>query len=206
MTASKKTERPARERAKVSCAEHLLPVSLIEGEVAADFENFRHACHADLKPKGITESIWVDDFIQYEWEVLRLRRMRSSILQSSRQDALYHLLHSLMPYSEMDSRERKQLAYEWSMGDADAVELVNSIMEAHDLSSDAIIAEAFKNRLDTLEKIDRLIENCSRRRDAALRNLEKRRDDLAARARNLSSNVSEAAYVEVDEEPSETGD
>ncbi len=51
--------------------------------------------------------------------------------------------------------------------------------------------------MDTLEKLDRLIENCSRRRDAALRNLEKRRDELAARMRNLSSSVSDGAFVEV---------
>ena len=48
-----------------------------------------------------------------------------------------------------------------------------------------------------LRVLDRLIENCSRRRDAALRNLEKRRDELATRMRNLSSNVSDGAFVEV---------
>ena len=178
-----------------SCAIASLP--LLDGEPVADFENFQNACHADLKPKGITESIWVDDFIQYEWEILRLRRMRISILQSSRQDALDRLLNSLIPYDLMGRVAREHLAFNWSINDPDSVEEVNSILEAHGLSSDAVIAEAFKNQMDTLEKLDRLIENCSRRRDAALRNLEKRRDELAARMRNLSSSVSDGAFVEV---------
>ena len=197
MSSSAKSIKPISKDAAISASECLPSLPLIDGETDVDFDAFRHACHADIKPKGITESIWVDDFIQYEWEILRLRRMRISILQSSRQDALCRLLHSLIPHDEMRRGEREKLAYGLSIQEADTIDHVNSILEAHGLSSDAIIAEAFKNRMDTLEKLDRLIENCSRRRDAALRNLEKRRDELAARMRNLSSSVSDGAFVEV---------
>ena len=77
----------------------LASLPLLDGELIADYENFQIACYSDLKPKGMIENIWVDDFIQYEWEIIRLRRMRVSIIQSSRQDALSRLLQSIFPYS-----------------------------------------------------------------------------------------------------------
>lgn len=187
----------------VEGAETLPRVPLIDGELSSDYENFQIACYSDLKPKGMIENIWIDDFIQYEWEIIRLRRMRSSILQSSRQNALSQLLHSIFPYQEMKSDEREHLAFHWSTGQTDAVERIETILKAHDLSSDAIISEAFKTHIDTFEKIDRLIENCTRRRDAAIRNLDKRRDDLAARMRKLASTVSDATFVDVDEKHTE---
>ena len=158
---------------------------------------------SDLKPKGMIENIWVDDSIQYEWEIIRFRRMRVSILQLSRQDALIRLLLSIFLYYEMERDERERLAFNWSTGQADAVKRVDAILKAHDLSSDAIISEAFKIHIDTFDKIDRLIENCTRRRDAAIRNLDKRRDDLAARMRKLASTVSDATFVDVDEKRTE---
>ena len=69
---------------------------------------------SDLKPKGMIENIWVDDSIQYEWEIIRFRRMRVSMLQLSRQDALSRLLQSIFPYNVFGRDERERLAFNWS--------------------------------------------------------------------------------------------
>ena len=92
----------------------LASLPLLDGELIADYENFQIACYSDLKPKGMIENIWVDDFIQYEWEIIRLRRMRVSILQLSRQDALSRLLQSIFPYNVFGRDERERLAFNWS--------------------------------------------------------------------------------------------
>jgi len=197
------TKKQASDTREITLPSALTSLPLLDGELSADYENFQIACYSDLKPKGMIENIWVDDFIQYEWEIIRLRRMRVSILQSSRQDALSRLLQSIFPYNEMNRDERKSLAFDWSTGQTDAVERIDTILKAHDLSSDAIISEAFKTHIDTFDKIDRLIENCTRRRDAAIRDLDKRRDDLAARMRKLASTVSDATFVDVDEKRTE---
>lgn len=192
------TKKQASDTREITLPSALTSLPLLDGEISADYENFQIACYSDLKPKGMIENIWVDDFVQYEWEIIRLRRMRTLILQSSRQNALSRLLDSLVPYYEIKLLPRKQLAYGWSTNDPNAVERVNSILKAHDLSLEAIISEAFKIHIDTFDKIDRLIENCTRRRNAAIRNLDKRRDDLAARMRKLASTVSDTTFVDVD--------
>ena len=60
------------------------------------------------------------------------------------------------------------------------------------------MAKAVENCLPVLERIDKLVNAYDYRRDAALRELEKRRDLLAKRARDFANSmVPDAEVVEV---------
>jgi hypothetical protein len=59
------------------------------------------------------------------------------------------------------------------------------------------MALAITIKLGDLERIDKLIASYNTRRDAALRELEKRRDILARRAREFTENTIIDAEVEI---------
>lgn len=165
---------------------------LIDGESGHDFQAFQEACLRDIAPKGALEKIWAQDVIGYSWDVLRLRRLKVEVLRAGRKHAVakllgqYRLRKSALDNSIFIVDEDYNTALEWEAGEPDAVKKVRRVMERYGLGPDAIMAIALQENLDTIEQIDRLIDAAEFRRNAILRDLEKRRDLLARRARQVT--------------------
>ena len=168
----------------------LLPtMPLIDGEEEADFHAFRAKCLAASSPKDAIEEVWVVDFISYAWEANRLRRMKTAIIQSARRKAVEDIVFeygegSIFPEHQnlFDRRDTSQrIALTWSQGENDHVDYIASLLEAHGLSLDTVVAKAVSAKIEDLERIDKLIASYDYRRDSALKEMEKRRDQIARR-------------------------
>jgi hypothetical protein len=58
------------------------PPPLIEGEDAAAYDQLLARIFATLKPVDIIDEIFISDFAFLEWEVLRLRRLKWSLIRA----------------------------------------------------------------------------------------------------------------------------
>ncbi len=120
------------------------------------------------------------------WEVNRLRRLKAGLLRLEQREALATVLQKAMPY-----REAQTLAIEWSAGLERAQKEVDRTFSQWNLDMDVVMATALNTKLDKIEQIDRMLNMASARRDAVLREIERRRDSLAARIRQAPIDVTD---------------
>jgi hypothetical protein len=72
-------------------------------------------------------------------------------------------------------RKAKETVQEYVRREPDAVTLVHELLTDAGVSVDRFMANAFVQKLDDIERIDRLITTAESRRDASLREIERRR-------------------------------
>ncbi len=156
---------------------------VVHGEDAETFDALYADVKAALKPQGPIERIWVQDFVYLHWEVLRYRRLKSRLLALGSRGAMMSILININEPLNKDYRyddKVKKQTSEWMEGDQDAVQHINTVLERDGGGQDAISAQALAMNLDKVECIDRLMMAAELRRDRMLRDLEKRREDIAA--------------------------
>ena len=175
-------------------ASGVLSFSLIEGENQADYETLRALCLKTVKPADIIEEIWLHDFINYTWELERLKKIKAALFRIGRQDAVHGLIND---YSDENVTyiEAKHLSKEWSRGDLEIVGYVDGLIAEHSLGESALAAKIFEKNIMKMVKMDKLIAAYSHRRDRALRELENRRELLARRARDFAEGLAQDAEV-----------
>ncbi len=169
---------------------------LIDGEKRSDYEAFHASCLRALQPTDAVETVWLQDFIDNTWEAQRLKKMKFALIQKGRRNAVRRLI---LEYSndEISEAEVYVLAQRWSEGNSTASNYVGELIEKYELGEAAVMVRAMENSLPTLERIEKLIGTYNYRRDASLRELEKRRDVIAKRAREFAeSQLPEANITE----------
>jgi len=80
--------------------EHSLfgPPLVVEGEDAAAYDELFGRVCAAVKPADVIDDIFVADLVALEWEVLRWRRWKSSLIQVSALKALKGFLEKQLGY------------------------------------------------------------------------------------------------------------
>jgi len=81
------------------------------------------------------------------------------------------------------ARKAEDLANEYHQGKRAAVKLVDGLLAAAGTSIDSLISKALTYHLEYIERIDRLITLAENRRDASLREIDRRRAVLGERLR-----------------------
>jgi hypothetical protein len=155
----------------------LNPSPVLITESAEEFERFNEALHDELKPRGPLERYLVGDMAGKAWEVRRLRRVKTSLINSALRPGLQRLLEWLMPASgkgEMSfshwQSELNRLAEQWFADGRDKKEVLETL-EQFQLDENAIEAAAVRFAAPDLEKIDRLLASLESRLSKALRSL-----------------------------------
>ena len=156
---------------------------LIEGENEADYQALSERCLKGIKPKDAVEVVWAQDFIDYTWEAQRLKGMKPALIEEKKCKAVERLIRD---YGDTKMANMAgPLSKEWSRREQETVEYVEALFDEHGLSDATVMAKAVEGCLETLECFDKLIASYDHRRDAGLRELEKRRDSFAKRAREF---------------------
>ena len=68
------------------------PPPLLEGEDAAAYDELLARFCAAVKPVDIIDEMFVADVVSLEWEVLRWRRLKSSLIRARGLEALEEFL------------------------------------------------------------------------------------------------------------------
>lgn len=170
-------------------AEIFGPPPLLDGENLEAYQSLKSHLYNAVKPSDILEQMWVYDVLNLMWETVRLRRLRAKLLKASAPDGLERVIRPIAPNFE----KRIQLIHEWASGDSEAIEVANELFKlgGHDQSS--IDAQALAINLKIFTAIDAMIANADARRLVILRELDRHRDVVARRLKEVIENVTEEA-------------
>ena len=239
------------------------PPPLIEGEDAAAYNQLLARVCAAVKPVDIIDEIFIADVVPSEWEVLRLRRLKWSLIRAPALEALADFLGENLDYDlysedfaddlakilqdnlpEDQAEDAQTLAYKCARNEADAVDKVNEILDGIGLNMDQVLddakgrtakelvqeyvrrepdavtlvdglltdpgvsmdgfmARSLRNKLDDIERIDRLITTAESRRDASLREIERRRAFLGETLRRSVQEIEDGEFEVIEQTPAE---
>jgi|GEM_PF-2878898 len=166
--------------------------ALFPGEKPADYEALEARVVAAVAPKDGLEEFWVEDVTVLIWEMQRLRRIKAGIIRAAMPDALEAILKPVT-----DSATAASLVNGWRVQDANAQQQVDGILELLKMTMDDVAAYAVQQRIKHIDKINTMIMQAEARRNAALREIERHRDLLAARLRAAAA-IEDAEFKEIE--------
>ena len=172
------------------------PPALQPGESLAEYWRLYSLFQADIAPADVIEKIWLRDLVDLQWEVRRWRRLNNEFLSSSKYDGLDKILNSLF-YTDGGGAPM-EFKRNWMRRDPTAIAEVSRVLDLMGLTEDSILAQTLAVKLDVIDRIDRMTFQAERRRDLAIQQIERRREDLAARARAAVKRASEEEIEDVE--------
>jgi hypothetical protein len=155
---------------RTPCLALLGPRPLIDGEDGTNYDMILERISADVAPADFVEEIWVRNVVDLVWDSVRLRRLKSQLLQAAAHEGLERLLASII-----DWMRAGQLSRKWALGDEEAMGEVERLLGRAGLTFDAVMAQTLAARIDDVERIDRMVIIAEARRDAVLREIRSRR-------------------------------
>ena len=156
------------------------PLLLTESQ--SEFDDLAASFRREILPSGVIEQIYFDDIIASVWEILRLQRCKTAIVNIAFKRALRALLASQL---DNDYDRADDLAERWFNDLAARTEVVE-ILGEFKLDDSAIEAEAIRISSGNLEGIDRMLAAAESRRSRAFRNIEDCRASFAKTIRTVS--------------------
>jgi hypothetical protein len=177
--------------ATVSRAQAERLADLIPGEKLEDCEALHARVLAAVEPRDALEELWVEDVAVLTWEIKRLRRIKAGIIRTGMASALKPLLQPAGDYLAVSD-----LVDRWSIRDPAAVRKVDEVLATMQLTMDDVAARAMELKIRTVDTVNAMVMQAETRRKAALREIERRRDLLAARLRAAAA-IEDAEFEEV---------
>src|SRR6266436_7330181 len=102
--------------ARPPCRALLGPRPLIDGEDETNYDVILERISADVAPADFVEEIWVRNVVDLVWDSVRLRRLKSQLLQAAAHEGLERLLASVIDWMQAGPLARK-----WALGDEEAM-------------------------------------------------------------------------------------
>ena len=102
---------------------------------------------------------------------------------------------------DVRARKAKELVQEYARREPDAVTLVNKLLTKAGLSMDSFMADALTEKLDYIERIDRLTTIAESRRNASLNEIDRRRVLLGETLRRSVQEIEGAEFKVIETTP-----
>jgi hypothetical protein len=171
---------------------------LFKGEDAAAYDELSARIADAVKPEDIFVEIWVREFVDCEWEVIRLRRHRASLMTSTAYEGVQKILEPLLEFYP----DLVRLARAWAARDKAAIKRVDELLASAGLTMDAVMAQTFCTYLDECERIARMIASAEACRDDALHEIELHRARWGQELRRATQQTEKTLGMEVIEDKS----
>lgn len=171
---------------------------LLPGESAEQYDALLRSIVQQVKPDDVIEALWVKDVVDLIWEAKRLRRWRRQILVQAQLKAAEALIEpglrnaDPMGLSSFGDSSADALAAGWMAGSKSEKGRVDTILQERGLTAEDVKAHGFLMNLPAIERIDRLAFTADQRRDALLREIERKRASLANQVRNATADILDA--------------
>ena len=227
----------------------------------AAYDELLARIRAAVKPVDIIDEMFIADVVSLEWEVLRWRRLKSSLIRARGLKALEGFLvkssitictrntlrtilrkffrtifrktrrktaqtlarecarnepDAVDKVNEVLAQHRsghgrhlddaraykaKELVQEYVRREPDAVTLVNRLLTDAGESMDALMAHALAEKLDDIERFDRLTTIAESRRNASLREIDRRRAVLGETLRRSVQEIEDGEFEVIETPP-----
>jgi len=190
---AKKSKNRNRKNVIVANASMFGVPPLLEGEDFKAYNALLTKLRDAVKPADVIDEMWVEDCAYLFWDTLRLRRQKTELIKANMYRGLQTVLETLCP-----QREASDLTSSWSVGDEEAIDTINELLEAGNLSMKAVEAQTLAEIIDKVERFDRMIAMSEARRNATMREMDRRRSVLAHAMREATDNIEDAEFTEIE--------
>ena len=198
----------------VSRASLFGPAPILVGEDSDAYAELLARVSADVKPSGVIEELWVRDVVDLTWEILRYRRLKMNLVAAEMETALANTLSRFVVPQEIEDEDTDkeyngeeeesadgaecELANKYVTRDPAAVKQVDELLASVGLTIDNVIAQVFADEISIIERIDHLSTVAEGRRNAVLREIDRRRASLASKLHDALRDVEEAKYETIE--------
>jgi hypothetical protein len=169
------------------------PPPLLEGEDSAAYDELLASVSSVVKPSDVLEEIWVRDVVDLVWETLRLRRLKSRLIDASVHQGLAEILRIFVGFTYAE-----ELAKSWVRNDVKARKEVNKMLTSAGLTMESATARTLALKIEKIERIDRLIMSAEARRNSVLREVDRHRASVAQALREAAKDIEDAQFEEVE--------
>jgi hypothetical protein len=173
----------------------IAPAPLLPGEDGTEYAKLTARFLEVAKPRDFIEEILARDAIDLSWETLRLRRLKAGLLRVACGDGVRSTHGKLGPRQPPSSYE---FAAKWMSGDTKARRRLDELLKMAGLTMEDVVAEALSIKIDTVERIDRMLASAEARRNNALREIDRHRSALGAALRQAIDEVQDVQYRDVE--------
>ena len=167
------------------------PPPLLDGEDFGAYDALYGQIRTAVAPRDVLEEIWARDVVDNLWETLRLRRLKVSFMRASAHEGVARLLGPRTTILE------RGLVGRWAARERAAINKVDGLLKQAGLDQEAIAAQTLALKLDTIERIERMIMQTEGRRNMMLREIDRHRDVLAQRLRQAATEIEDAEFEEI---------
>src|SRR6266853_3363125 len=131
------------EATRMPCRALLGPRPLIDGEDGTNYDVILERISADVAPEDFVGEMWVRNVVDLVWDSVRLRRLKSHLLQAAAHEGLARVLTPLVDWASA-----RQLSRKWASGDEEALCEVERLLGRAGLTIDAVMAQTLAVRID----------------------------------------------------------
>jgi hypothetical protein len=176
----------------------IAPAPVLPGENRSLYTEMAERIVKDARPKDSIEEFLVRDVVDLTWEVLRMRRLKVGILRASMGDGIRTVLDEIGHASLGAVGYNPMLGKLWASGDKSARKEVNAALAKAELTIDEVNAKTAEEKIDTLERLDRMLASAEARRNNALHEIDRHRVALGAAAKGAIEEIEDAEFREVE--------
>jgi hypothetical protein len=166
---------------------------LLPGESEAEYAKLTARFLAAAKPRDFIEEILARDAVDLSWEILRLRRQKAGLLRMACSAGVRSVAKEL---------GFKGLVYDfaakWMSGDAKTRKQFDEMLKKAGLGMEDVTAEALSSKVDSFERVDRILASAEARRNNALREIDRHREALCAAMRQAIDEVQDAEFRDLE--------
>lgn len=171
-----------------------MPRNILRTESKSDYDKLKADFVEDLNPTNAIERRFVDEIVQYTWEIERYQRIEAGIHNGALRRAVALSLYEIVlpPSTGRVCNKRwlssQSLAYEWLVDPQSNRRVTSQLKEAgHDES--VIDGKAHVLEADNISHANRMVKSAQEGRDRAFRSLAKFRKSFAVQLRQNSDRV-----------------
>jgi hypothetical protein len=177
----------------------IAPMPILFGEKQVDYVTLATRIAAGARPTDAIEEILTRDVIDLSWEVLRLRRAKAGLMRAAAGDGVRKILSTI---GHKDSAllllKGASFAEEWASGKESTRLEFKLMLKKAELTMDDVMAEALASKIESFERLDRMLASSEARRNNALREIDRHRAALGAAMRQAIDEVQEAEFHDVE--------
>jgi hypothetical protein len=178
--------------------------AMVGDEKHRDYYDLFSAIANAVKPTDLLDWIWVNDFVEAEWDIRRNRRIKVDTIKlkvkqhiaKCKREVEFILLLREQRLAEADAGNPGEPKRQDNKKDTKP-EVAKT--EAADIEDPYLLAEVFIEYGYEIDLIDRRISAGEKKRDGILREIYRRRESLARKLEKASSDIIDAEFTEAEE-------
>jgi hypothetical protein len=178
-----------------------LPVPVFSTESKYEFDRLFAEFNEAIKPHDVIERTYTLDVAHITWEILRLRRYQTAMINAGIRNALGSALTPLLPEGQEFGEKvaRANDLVRGAFSDPAVRTKVLELLNQNQQDESAIEAEGIGDSFEDFERIVRLLATQELRRDRALRQIFAYRNGFAQRLRDTSDRIIEGKALAADD-------